>query len=120
MKTEHTPTPWKYSLNVGPTKALIVENDGSTVIELLNRLRSSKFEANVEFIVRAVNSHDEMLEALYQNMEILEQLRLRIELEIKDKGEDAIFPCRAMLGSSCDALHVIRDAIASAEGKVTP
>ena len=39
MENKHTPLPWKYSLNVGPTKAIIMETDGSTILELSNHLR---------------------------------------------------------------------------------
>ncbi len=54
---------WKYSLNVGPTKGLIVEADGSTVAEVVNRVRSgSRFEADV----RLMTSAPAMLEALEQ------------------------------------------------------
>lgn len=43
----HAPAPWKYHLNVGPTKALIVEADGSTIVEVRNLVHDSRFEANV-------------------------------------------------------------------------
>jgi hypothetical protein len=47
MSTSHAPGPWKYHLNVGPTKALIVEADGSTIVEVRNNVHDSRFEANV-------------------------------------------------------------------------
>ncbi len=62
MKT-HTPTPWQYATNVGPTKALIVERDGCTVMEV-RRTVGYAFAANVAFIVRAVNNHDELVAAI--------------------------------------------------------
>lgn len=56
MTTEHTPEPWAYSVNVGPTKGLIVEGDGSTILELFNTLRDSRFERNLRRIVACVNA----------------------------------------------------------------
>ena len=53
MDSKHTPGPWKYHLNVGPTKALIFEADGSTIVELANRTCDSRFEANVRLIAAA-------------------------------------------------------------------
>jgi len=50
---KHTKGPWKYALNVGPTKALIVEADGSTVVECSNRVHDSRFEANARLIAAA-------------------------------------------------------------------
>lgn len=57
MTTEqkHTPEPWAYSVNVGPTKGLIVESDGSTILEVHNTLRDSRFERNLRRIVACVN-----------------------------------------------------------------
>ena len=50
----HTPGPWKYSTNVGPTKALIVETDGSTVVEIGHRTGESKrFLSNTRLIAAA-------------------------------------------------------------------
>ena len=50
---EFTKGPWKYSTNVGPTKALIVEADGSTVVEVGNRTNDSRFSANVRLMTAA-------------------------------------------------------------------
>jgi hypothetical protein len=52
----HTREPWKYTTNVGPTKALIVEPDGSTIMECGNATRDSRFEANAARICAAVNA----------------------------------------------------------------
>lgn len=59
-----TPAPWLFSFNVGPTKALIVEADGSTIMTVLNPHGSDHFKPNVERVVRAVNTFDEAREAL--------------------------------------------------------
>jgi len=56
----HTPGPWKYTMNVGPTKALIVETDGSTVVEIGNRTHDSRFLPNTRLIAAA----PDLLEAL--------------------------------------------------------
>lgn len=53
MQTQHTKGPWKYSTNVGPTKALIVEADGATVVELSTNTRDSRFTANVRLMAAA-------------------------------------------------------------------
>jgi len=55
---------WHYSVNVGPTKALIVEPDGTTVMELRNVASNGDFERKVRRICRAVNTHDDMVKAL--------------------------------------------------------
>jgi hypothetical protein len=60
----HTPTPWQYTTNVGPTKALIVERDGSTVMEV-RRTIGDGFPTNVAFVIRACNAHDELVSALH-------------------------------------------------------
>lgn len=64
MKAKHTPGPWRYTTNVGPTRALIVEEDGTTVCEILNPHRSSGFETMVRQIVRDHNTAPELLTAL--------------------------------------------------------
>jgi len=51
----HTKGPWKYSVNVGPTRGLIVEEDGTTILEVVNALHDSRFEANLRHIVKCVN-----------------------------------------------------------------
>lgn len=56
----HTPGPWKYSLNVGPTKALIVEADGSTIVEIRLHTYDRRFESNARLIAAA----PELLDAL--------------------------------------------------------
>ena len=56
----HTEGPWKYTTNVGPTKALIVEADGSTIVEVGNRTHDSRFLARVRLMTAAPR----LLEAL--------------------------------------------------------
>lgn len=62
--TKHTLGPWKYATNVGPTKALIVETDGSTVVEIFNRTHDSRFEANARLIAAAPELLAEAIELL--------------------------------------------------------
>lgn len=60
MKTEtkHTPGPWKYSTNVGPTKALIVEPDGTTIFEAFNRTNDTRFGKNIAFMIESCNNYE--------------------------------------------------------------
>ena len=61
MKTEmkHTPTPWRMArVNYFPSTAGFEINSGA------NWYAFAKIEGDAEFIVRAVNSHEELLEAL--------------------------------------------------------
>jgi hypothetical protein len=67
MTAKHTPVPWQYTTNVGPTRALIVEPDGSTIVELSTNVgHRGTFAANTALIVTAVNSHAVLVEALRQ------------------------------------------------------
>lgn len=56
----HTKAPWKYATNAGPTRALIAEADGSTIVSVSNRTRDGRFEANVKLMTLA----PELLEML--------------------------------------------------------
>ena len=52
--SKYTPGPWKYNLNlVGPTKGLIVEEDGSTVVEIRTNVMDSRFAHNARLIAAA-------------------------------------------------------------------
>jgi hypothetical protein len=68
---QHTPTPWGYDLN--HTIAAVLPDDeewGVTVCQVAGEYGigrgkvSEEDKANAEFIVRACNSHDDMLKAL--------------------------------------------------------
>ena len=67
-KPKHTPTPWKYD----PTWNLITADCGMIEVAACHtgermRFKKNKGEtakANAEFIVKACNSYDDMLEAL--------------------------------------------------------
>lgn len=70
MKTNHTPTPWvqnkifgKPAFNIQSGQisiAMVYENIGSNVLND----RDGEGEANAQFIVKAVNHHDELVTAL--------------------------------------------------------
>lgn len=68
-KTNHTPTPWSYQSD---DSQLIRNSKGDVICEVelpMNRERgydtcNAEQEANAEFIVKAVNCHDELVEAL--------------------------------------------------------
>jgi hypothetical protein len=59
----HTPTPWRvtkaYRITGGPQGHTYVAS-----LDNVKHLSPEELEANAAFIVRAVNSHDEMLAAL--------------------------------------------------------
>ncbi len=71
MTTKHTPGPWKYTVNVGPTKGLLLEADGSTIMEMVNTHGSRRFEKDLQFIAAAPET-------------AAERDRLRAALEMAD------------------------------------
>lgn len=65
METKHTPTPWRLYRRRTATK--IVENDNfGNVLEGMNS------RENYEHIVKCVNSHDKLIEALRSAVDALE------------------------------------------------
>lgn len=61
---EHTPTPWKKSENNwGKVNIHNFPNGGGTnlIADLIGNAK--EMDSNADFIVRAVNSHDELVEA---------------------------------------------------------
>lgn len=79
MKTQHTPTPWIVSkrnagaipLHFQPPEVLGRNGDMCVATQLGN---GKEAEANAEFIVRAVNSHDALVAALET---LLQKCRVR-------------------------------------------
>lgn len=64
MKTKtatptHTPTPWRIVL--APTQ---IVTDGEIIATLNNAMGVEQRQGNAAFIVRAVNSHEELMEAI--------------------------------------------------------
>lgn len=67
MKQKHTPTPWAKTESFQ-----IVKPQGNTALELADICYvgdEAVAEANAEFIVRACNAHDELVEALQKCLE---------------------------------------------------
>lgn len=65
--SQHTPTPWSIEgkLNKHQEGLLITSRDGlSIVCEMSGGLPFYEVEANAAFIVRAVNSHEALINAL--------------------------------------------------------
>lgn len=66
-KQSHTPTPWK-----GLGNAIIADNKHETLIaEVFDE--NEAWKANKDYILRAVNSHEELLEACKIALEYREQ-----------------------------------------------
>lgn len=97
MKPSHTPTPW--ALNE-PIKTEIVSGYGSTDIGVAQNLR----EADAAFIVRAVNSHEELVKALKDVLFVL-----------KGQAEHGNFLDSSERDISLEG--VVEQAIAKAEGE---
>jgi hypothetical protein len=88
-ETKHTPTPWRSSAEVTQEKnprrfESAVTTDSGTILNIPvascafpGLLRQEECEANAAFIVRAVNCHDEMADALAASKSAIEGL-LRI------------------------------------------
>jgi len=79
-KTKHTRTPWKYTVNVGPTKALIVEDDGCTIFEVRNLHHNVKFESDMRHLCHAVNQHDRRKADRDELLKALELAAKRFEI----------------------------------------
>ena len=66
---KHTPTPWNYDITAGNSFSIYCEGTIKTIASVLfkdvNYMPNEKeAEANAKFIVKAVNSHDKLIEAL--------------------------------------------------------
>lgn len=59
MNPKHTPTPWN-------TPAVTINDASKKIIAICTDRSNEENKANAAFIVRAVNSHDELLSALQQ------------------------------------------------------
>jgi hypothetical protein len=75
---KHTPTPWQYQWVrwMNDVDLKIVDHKTGRVLAILNKptpfLTVDEQEANAEFIVRAVNAHDELVAALKQALTDIE------------------------------------------------
>ena len=63
--TEHTPLPWELQVN-GAAYNIVADRETRHHLILLNMeyVDADEFEANAKFVVRASNSHADLLEAL--------------------------------------------------------
>lgn len=72
MKTDHSPTPWSVSNSGGR-----VQTDVTTfplticTLETIPLPITPEIEANAEFIVKACNCHDDLLEACKMSLEYM-------------------------------------------------
>ena len=102
-KVKHTPLPWRVE-----TKAITHPDIGDVaVVYMINNADESVYEqeANAKFIVRACNSHYELLEACKEAYELVKN-----ECEAHDKGD--------ISRGDFTLLEELEDVIAKAEGKV--
>jgi len=100
MRSQHTPTPWKVAESVkGKTCYAIVSRDGW--IADLNECHGDRL-ANASFIVRAVNSHEALVDALIMALPY-------VETALEDRGYKP--------GVVDQMVKKIREAIALAEGE---
>ena len=65
-KMEHTPTPWNLYGDY-----IIKDNKNRNLITLSNKLGYDENKVNGEFIVRAVNNHEKLLEIAKASLEYL-------------------------------------------------
>ena len=118
MKTKHTPTPWHVAFNDGgpenqPAFPSIRDGsggkDGNDIVAMPLG-DSETVKANAEFIVRAVNSHYELLEALrflLDNAEPGEDARHSV------KGYNNLLTVKELIGK---LLNMPQDALVITEG----
>lgn len=101
---KHTPAPWHYYEHSHDLKFVV--GDATTAIaHICPSGRRKLDEANAAFIVRAVNSHEELLAALYN---------LKTWIEADAKG----YCAKELRAVSLERhLAVARAAIAKAEGR---
>ena len=97
-KPQHTPTPWHQVDNTG---ALVIDLNGNVMAHcaVQDELPMTERQANAAFIVRAVNSHEELIEAL------------------KEVTEWLAASCTTSDGAQTEAIKQANSAIARAEGK---
>lgn len=62
-EVKHTPTPWKVKNYNGNNKFRIVGADDSAITNLTGQYLGEE-KTNAQFIVKAVNCHDDLVEAL--------------------------------------------------------
>lgn len=81
-RVAHTPTPWTYHLGRGANPRFHIQTAGGYQIASTTELarhaqahtENEQREANAAFIVRAVNSHEALVAALHQMVQMVEFL----------------------------------------------
>jgi len=74
MKTKHTPTLWTQYIAPKQFHAGICSTNGDQIAFVQNQKDYNIANANAEFIIRAVNSHDALLENLKACLKRLREL----------------------------------------------
>lgn len=92
--SKHTPIPWSVDHNC---TSFIIDADGVTVAQVED-------DADAEFIVRACNSHDDLLEALKELV------------KLDDEGEQAFVDMGIQREPEHPSIRKARSAIAKATG----
>lgn len=88
-ETKHTPLPW------GDCGLSVVDRNGETIAVAP---ADKNADANIRFIIRAVNSHDELVEALKDMV---------LEFDLREHRDGCICSC-------CSAIRQARAALAKA------
>lgn len=106
----HTPTPWKFThhTNIGGDQMARIDDEKGIFlagVSDMNLIDHSLRDANAAFIVRAVNAHEELLEAAKLASKIAENW-------IHDQLDGT-----SGLKSALEGLESVRKAISKAEGK---
>ena len=81
MKTQHTPTPWKKSDRVPERHAIRIVGNGRLTAEA--RAAGGPWidaEANADYIVRAVNSHEELVTIIKDFIKMPSQYHASVDL----------------------------------------
>lgn len=79
---DHTPTPWHVGMKPGP---MLYAEDGAQVADLRSPSSlSEESRANAQHIVRCVNSHDALVEALESARLLLEECLEMRPMEMHD------------------------------------
>ncbi len=101
----HTPLPWKVTHKVFTGRYWIEASDETTVATILDPMNSQEVKANAAFVVRACNSHDELVSLI---KDVGNWLEVHLELGHINAGTG---------NRDGDLVSQIRAAIAKAEGK---
>lgn len=71
MEQKHTPTPWE--ILGGDDKYIIHHcSDGGLIVEIAKLIRTSKYKANAEFIVRSANEFYNFIEVCHSALDKLQ------------------------------------------------